>query len=310
MLEIERVTKEYRSGVRANDEVSLRVAAGEVVGLLGPNGAGKTTLVRQIVGLARPTSGSIVIDGVDVVRHPESARASCCWQPQTQAPIRGLSPVQAISLVAELRGAPRRAARARAEELIDALAIDEWSKALGFQLSGGVARLVAFAMAAAVPGKVVILDEPTNDVDPLRRRLLWRQVRDLAERGAAVLLVTHNVLEAERAVDHLALMDAGRVVAAGTPGSLKPGASAGFRLELLVEPGSSQGLLPEFVRNPVTTGRRVLADLHDGDLEAAVAWARAERRQGRVEEFSIGPTTLEDVYVRLVEQDESEEVSA
>jgi ABC-2 type transport system ATP-binding protein len=304
VLEVENVTKEYRGGVRANDGVSLRVGAGEVFGLLGPNGAGKTTLVRQIVGITCPTSGSIRIGGVDVVADPARARTSCSWQPQTQLPIRGLSPVDAISLVAELRGATRREARARADELITALSIEQWSKAFGWILSGGVARLVAFAMAAAVPGEVVILDEPTNDVDPLRRRLLWQQVRALADAGSAVLLVTHNVLEAERAVDHLALMDGGKVVASGTPGSLKPGAAAGFRLELLFEPGASIGDLPPFVTDPLVNGRRVLAEVHDGELEAAVAWARSARQSGRVEEFSIGPSTLEDVYVRLIEQEE------
>ena len=303
MLVIEDVTKEYKGGLRANDGVSLRVEAGEVVGLLGPNGAGKTTLVRQVMGLTKPTSGSITIGGVDVVRHPEASRVACCWQPQTQMPIRGLSPFQAISLVAELRGASKRAARERAEELIAALLIEEWSQSFGSVLSGGVARLVAFAMAAAVPGQVVILDEPTNDVDPLRRRLLWRQVRDLADRGSAVLLVTPNVLEAERSVDHLALMDGGRVVAAGTPGSLKPGAAAGFRLEVLYEPATTPDALPPFVRDPVVAGRRLLADVGDDDLEAAIAWARQQRAASRIEEFSIGPSTLEDVYVRLIEQE-------
>jgi len=306
VLEITDVTKEYRPGVRANDRVSVRVAAGEVVGLLGPNGAGKTTLVRQVVGLTKPTSGAITIGGVDVVRHPEAARVACSWQPQMQVPIRGLTPRQAITLTAEIRGASKRQASERADELIADLSIEEWGEAFGWVLSGGVARLVAFAMAAAVPGKVVILDEPTNDVDPLRRRLLWKQVRDLADRGAAVLLVTHNVLEAERAVDHLALMDGGRVVAAGTPGSLKPGAAAGFRLEVLYEPNAlpDAARLPAFVRDPVLAGRRLLADVADDDLETAIAWARTERTAGAVEEFSLGPSTLEDVYVRLIEQEQ------
>jgi ABC-2 type transport system ATP-binding protein len=304
VLEVESVSKEYKGGIRANDGVSLRVAAGEVVGLLGPNGAGKTTLVRQIVGLTRPTSGSITIDGVDVVRHPEAARAACSWQPQTQVPIRGLTPRQAIALVAELRGATKAQGSARADELIAALSIEEWSSAFGWVLSGGVARLVAFAMAVAVPGKVVILDEPTNDVDPLRRRLLWTQVRAVADAGSAVLLVTHNVLEAERAVEHLALMDGGRVVAAGTPGSLKPGSAAGFRLEVLYEPATQPGAPPPFAHDPVVVGRRVLADVVDDDVEVAIAWARAERAAGRVEEFSIGPTTLEDVYVRLIDHEQ------
>lgn len=305
MLRIENVTKEYKSGVRANEAVSLSVGAGEIVGLLGPNGAGKTTLVRQVIGLTRPTSGSIHIGDIDAVRNPDAARAVCSWQPQTQVPIRGLSPLQAISMVAELRGARRRDARARAHELVEALSIEEWGKATGYVLSGGVARLVAFAMAAVVPRDVVILDEPTNDVDPLRRRMLWDQVRELARRGSAVLLVTHNVLEAERAVDHLALMDGGRVLAAGTPGALKP-SEAGFRLEVLLEPDAGQQDLPAFVRDPVFSGRRILAEVDDADLDSAIAWARAGRTQGVVEEFSVGPTTLEDVYVRLIKDQERE----
>jgi ABC-2 type transport system ATP-binding protein len=301
MLRIDGVTKVFKSGVRANDGVSLEVGSGEVVGLLGPNGAGKTTLVRQVVGLTKPNAGAITIDGVDVVRHPEAARVACSWQPQATVGIGGLTPRHAISLIAELRGAAPGVARARADALLAALHIEEWANKVGALVSGGVARLVAFAMAAAVPGKVVILDEPTNDVDPLRRRLLWDQVRDLADRGAAVLLVTHNVLEAERAVDHLALMDGGRVIAAGTPASLKP-ANAGFRLEVLAEPGTPIEA-PAFAHDAVLGGRRLLATIDESDLDAAIAWARAERAGGRVEEFSVGPTTLEDVYVRLVEQE-------
>lgn len=85
----------------------------------------------------------------------------------------------------------------------------------------GIRRLVGYCMAAVAPGKIVILDEPTNDVDPLRRRLLWREIRSPADSGTAVLLITHNVLEAERAVDALAIIDKGRVVGTGTPSSLK-----------------------------------------------------------------------------------------
>src|SRR4051794_6488801 len=162
MLSIEDVTKEHRRGskvVVANDGITLHVAAGEVFGMLGPNGAGKTTLVRQIVGLTVPTAGRIRIGDVDVVADPSAARARCSWQPQDQAPIRALNPMQALRLVGEIRGASRRDAKARATRLIDALDMGEWAGTPGTVLSGGVSRLVAFAMAATVPGDVVILDE-------------------------------------------------------------------------------------------------------------------------------------------------------
>ena len=127
--------------------------------------------------------------------------------------------------------------RLREQALIRELRAEAWANKGGEALSGGVRRLVAFCMAAVVPGQVIILDEPTNDVDPLRRRLLWQQVRLLADRGSAVLLVSHNVLEAERSVDRLAIIDRGKVIGSGTPGSMKNGDGDYLRLELLLEPG-------------------------------------------------------------------------
>src|SRR5439155_11272610 len=103
----------------------------------------------------------------------------------------------------------------------DRFELGQWANRTITELSGGVARLVAFCMAAVAAGRVVILDEPTNDVDPLRRKLLWREVRALADAGSAVLLVTHNVLEAERCVDRLAIIDHGRAVGEGTPATMK-----------------------------------------------------------------------------------------
>src|SRR5262245_5040452 len=196
VLHIEHLTKVYRKGVRANDDVSLDVAAGEVVGLLGHNGAGKTTLLNQVIGLTRPTAGSIRIDDVDVVADPARARRACSLQPQSHAPLDGVTPRQAIELMARIRGASRRRARERTTELIAGLNLEAWANTAGQHLSGGIRRLTAFCMAAAEPGRVVMLDEPTNDVDPMRRRLLWRQIRALAaDEGCAVLMVTHGVIE-------------------------------------------------------------------------------------------------------------------
>jgi ABC-2 type transport system ATP-binding protein len=299
LLEIDRVTKIYKGGVKANDDISLNVQQGEVFGLLGPNGAGKTTLISQILGLAAPTSGAIRVDGTDVVRKPAVARQSCSYQPQAGVPIDGLTPTQAIELAGRLRGGARDAVRERAHHLIDALALGEWERK-AIPLSGGVMRLVSFCMAAAVPGRIVILDEPTNDIDPLRRKMLWRQVRDLADGGSAVLLVTHNVLEAERCVDRLAIIDGGRVVGSGTPAALKAETADWLHLELVLEPGSSEPMTPAFMRRPALAGRRLIGEVSGTSLPQAIEWATDMRRQGLVEEFSIGPATLEDVYVRHV----------
>jgi ABC-2 type transport system ATP-binding protein len=299
VLDVVDVTKRYRKGPLANDGITLAVEAGEVFGLLGPNGAGKTTLIGQVLGLLRPTSGSILVDGVDVVASPAVARQACSYQPQSSAPVDNLTPREAIELVGRLRGGAPDTVSRRATALLAALDLSEWEDRLT-ALSGGVARLVAFCMAAVVPGKVVVLDEPTNDVDPLRRKLLWTQVRALADEGAAVVLVTHNVLEAERCVDRLAIIDHGRVQAAGTPAGLKAELGSGLRLELVLEPGASAPPAPAFAGATVAAGRRVFVDVALADLPSAVTWATALQDGGAVAEFGVGPASLEDVYVRRV----------
>jgi ABC-2 type transport system ATP-binding protein len=300
LLEIDNVTKVYRGRVVANDGISLSVRTGEVFGLLGPNGAGKTTLVNQIIGLALPTSGAIRISGADVVANPGYARQACSFQAQTQVPIAGLSAMQAIELVGRIRGGGRKPVRRRALELIDRLEIGEWADSMGATFSGGVRRLVAFCMAVVVPGRIVILDEPTNDVDPLRRRLLWREVQSVAEMGSSVLLVTHNVLEAERAVDRLAIVDRAKVVGTGTPASLKEHDGEYMRLELVLEPGAESPEPPDFLPHTITSNRRLIARVEESSVPRAIEWARDLRDGGVVEEFLLGPTTLEDVYVRTV----------
>ena len=300
LLEISGLTKTYRRGARANDGVDLAVDAGEVYGLLGHNGAGKTTLVNQVVGLLLPDAGTITLAGRDVIADPAFARKACSIQPQATLPINGLTPNQAVELIGRLRGGRAADVRARRDALFAALDIGEWAAKDGAKLSGGVRRLVGFAMAAVAPGRLVILDEPTNDVDPVRRRLLWAQVRALGDEGAAVLLVTHNVVEAERAVDRLAILDHGRVIETGTPGELKERVADDLRLELVLEPGMALGDVPTFVLGAVGSGQRHVATIPTTAAGEAVAWAEALKRGGRVEEYRLGPATLEDVYVALV----------
>lgn len=300
LLEINQLCKVYRGGVKANDNISLSVREGEVFGLLGPNGAGKTTVVNQIIGLTVPTSGSISIAGIDVVAKPGYARQACSVQAQTQVPIAGLTAIQAIELVGRIRGGGATRVRQQTSELIDRLEIGEWKDKMGVTFSGGVRRLVAFCMAVVVPGRIVILDEPTNDIDPLRRRLLWQEVRNLAEMGSAVLLVTHNVLEAERVVNRLAIIDQGRVIGQGTPATLKESEGESLRLELILEPDTEPPQPPDFLIQSLTSNRRMIGKVGKDHITTAIEWARNLKEEGVVEEFSLGPTTLEDAYIRMV----------
>ena len=277
VLAIEDLHKHFGSGahtVRANAGVTMQVGAGEVVGLLGHNGAGKTTLVNQVVGLLRPTSGSIRLDGVDAVANPALARRLTNVQAQANVPITGLTPLLAIDLVGRMRGGRPRQTRRRAEELIEALDLGEWAMTPAQKVSGGIARLTAFAMCAVVPGRLVILDEPTNDVDPVRRRLLWDQIRLLADAGSAVLLVTHNVREAERAVDRLTVLEVSR--------------THGRRFE---SPAGMTLTQHDAVRASVAVPSDRTAQ--------AVEWAAHALKDGAIERYELAPISLEDVYVDL-----------
>ncbi|MFR9676998.1 ABC transporter ATP-binding protein [Streptomyces sp. TR06-5] len=303
MLLIEDLVKSYKRGARANDGISLRVDAGEVVGLLGHNGAGKTTLINQVAGLVLPTSGTISVDGCDPVAEPSRVRRMVSVMPQAHAPLAAVTPRQAIRSMARIRGLSKQDGIAKTEELIDALELAEWADVTGEKLSGGVRRLTAYGMAAAGPARVVMLDEPTNDVDPVRRRLLWQQIRELAGEGRAVLLVTHNVVEAERSVDRLVVLDSGKVVAEGTPAQLRSRAVGALRLELTTADTADLPALPDHLKpaaEPVRTQRRLVVPLDSDAASDALAWAQKLREDQHIDEFALLPVGLEDVYMDLV----------
>lgn len=306
ILEVTGLTRRFGSVV-ANDEVSLQVQAGDVVGLLGHNGAGKTTLVSQLVGLLRPDAGTIRVGDADAVADPAAARRHIALQPQAQAPLDGLTPRQAIELAGRIRGLSARDSRATATSLADELDLGPWldRRALpeGGGISGGVRRLTSFAMAVAAPMPLLVLDEPTNDIDASRRRLLWEAVRRRGDEGSGVLVVTHNVAEAERVVDDLVVLHHGRVVASGSPARLRGSQDADLRLELQLLPDlGADGLpqpVPVTVRRQVQVGRRVLLTVPADEASAAVAWASELAQQGRIDGYALGPVTLEDTYLAL-----------
>jgi ABC-2 type transport system ATP-binding protein len=162
-----------------------------------------------------------------------------------------------------------------------------------------VKRLVGFAMVTVWPGQIVILDEPTNDVDPYRRRLLWDQVRRLGDDGVAVLLVTHNVLEAEKSVDRLAVIDGGKLVAEGTPSSLKAADRGRLRLQVMLAPRAPTPELPPFIEDSTRAGNNLLTVIPESEAAHGIGWAQELIGLGAAEEYALGATTLEDVYIRL-----------
>lgn len=295
----DQVTKTYDGKTMANDGLSIEVEPGEVYGLLGPNGAGKSTFVKQVMGLLKPTSGAITLGHYDLVADPDVARQLCSYLPQAQMPIDSFKSREAIQIAGLIRGGETTEIEGRSRQMMAELQIEEWRDTVGTKLSGGVRRLIGFAMATVYPGRIVFLDEPTNDVDPLRRRLLWEQIRKVADQGSAVFLVTHNVLEAEKSVDRLAIIDEGRIIAQGTPSSLKAEDRGRMRLLVMLAPGTSEIELPTFVQSSTRVGNNLATVISESDVTTGIEWAQSLAAAGVAEEYAVGATSLEDAYIRL-----------
>ena len=205
-LTINNLTKTFGT-TTANSNISVRLDPGEVTALIGHNGAGKTTFLNQIVGLTKPDAGSISYGGTDLIAHPTQARQICAIMPQVTSSLEGVTPRQAIATAVRIRGLKPKQAKRAVQETLDTLDLGDWADRPGHKLSGGIKRLTSFGMAVTAPAPIYLFDEPTNDVDPVRRELLWRMLRRRAKQGATVLIVTHNLLEVERHADRYLLFN-------------------------------------------------------------------------------------------------------
>jgi lipopolysaccharide export system ATP-binding protein len=203
-------------------DVSLAVGPGEVVGLLGPNGAGKTTCFYSIMGLVKPDSGRIMLDGDDITGLPMYRRAilGLGYLPQETSIFRGLTVSQNISAVLEM-AEPDKAARAeRLETLLDEFGLARLRDAPAMALSGGERRRCEIARALAASPSIMLLDEPFAGIDPISIADIRDLVRDLKQRGIGVLITDHNVRETLDIVDRACIIYDGRVLFAGSPQGL------------------------------------------------------------------------------------------
>ncbi|MFN3593962.1 MAG: LPS export ABC transporter ATP-binding protein [Thiobacillaceae bacterium] len=216
VLEATALRKRYRSRQVVND-VSLRVDSGEVVGLLGPNGAGKTTCFYMLVGLVRPDSGRILLDGVDITHAPvyRRAREGLCYLPQEPSIFRKLNVAENIAAVLELRGLKGAELEEHLNYLLEDLHITHLREARAVSLSGGERRRVEIARALAMQPRFVLLDEPFAGIDPISVMDIQKIVRFLVERGIGVLITDHNVRETLGICDRAYIINEGSVLAAG-----------------------------------------------------------------------------------------------
>ena len=220
-LEVISIAKSYDKRAVLSD-ISLSVGKGEVLGLLGPNGAGKTTCFYSIMGLVRPDSGRILMDGVDVTRLPMYRRAilGLGYLPQETSIFRGLTVEQNISCVLELVEPDAATRESELERLLDEFGLQRLRKSAAMALSGGERRRCEIARALAARPSIMLLDEPFAGIDPLSISDIRDLVKDLSRRGIGVLITDHNVRDTLDIVNRACIIYGGQVLFAGSPEDL------------------------------------------------------------------------------------------
>ena len=226
MLEITNLRKVYGSGKDekvAVDNISLTVKRGAFFGLLGPNGAGKSTTIHCITGIAQPTSGQILVDGVDVVKDYKLARTKVGLSPQEFNVDIFATPEQLMDYMGGYYAIPPDVRKARVDELITRFDLEEHRDVKFQKLSGGLKRRAMLGRALVHTPDLLILDEPTAGVDVEQRRDLWAYLKEMNERGKTIILTSHYLEEIQYLCNEIAIINHGRIVSQGTKEELMSG---------------------------------------------------------------------------------------
>ncbi|MGW1815244.1 ABC transporter ATP-binding protein [Streptomyces sp. NPDC002125] len=300
VIETRGLTKRFRGGQLAVDGLDLSVPAGSVFGFLGPNGSGKTTTIRMLMGLIDPTAGTAHVLGRPM---PGAARTVL---PQVGALIEGPALYGFLTGRANLGRfdsadptADPRTRRARVENALERVGLGAAAGKKAKAYSLGMKQRLGLAAALLQPRRLLVLDEPTNGLDPQGMREIRSLVRELAAEGTTVFLSSHLLDEIEQVCTHAAVMARGRLLVQGPVAALAAGARG--RLAVTTpDPGEAARILAEHgVRGLVTDGDRVSADAPPGEVELADLSAALVRGGVRVRAFGVERASLEDAFVAL-----------
>jgi ABC-2 type transport system ATP-binding protein len=302
IIEARDITRNF-GDFQAVDKLNLKIKKGEVFGFLGPNGAGKTTSINMMVGLLRPTSGQVLINGQDLEDVKKGIIGIC---PQELVLWDFLTCKESLMLMGDMYEVPRDELKLRVEKLLDDLFLQDKANTVVNQLSGGMKRRLNLAMAVVHQPEIVVLDEPSEGLDPQSRRVLWNYIRHLRdEEGKTVILTTHLMDEADRLSDRIAIIDHGKLLRLDTPSNLKKEIGEGDVVEMkLSDPAKNEEVVDILaLMDGVHSVVKVEDALNVRALDAVGKLPQiidaVETTGVHVLDLSVRQNTLEDVFIDL-----------
>ncbi len=298
------LTKRF-AGITAVDRLRVEVHPGEIFGLVGPDGAGKTTTLRMLAGVLTPDGGSATVAGCDMLRDPEAAKARLSYMPQRFGLYEDLTVDENIRFYGDVFGVPRRDQDARARHLLEAADMRPFTDRLAGKLSGGMKQKLGLICALIHRPQVILLDEPTNGVDPLSRRDFWRILYSLLDEGIAILMSTSYLDEAERC-HRVALLHQGRILFCEPPAQLKRRLQGAVLSVTSPEPRRVQHalagvdgvlnvlLVGDGVHLVVDDAGRRIPDLRERLRTAAIAFDRFDEITPTIEDLFVAATAADE----------------
>lgn len=226
MIRLDRLVKQY-GGFTAVDGIDLEIPRGTLYGFLGPNGAGKTTTMRMIAGILRPTSGRVLVAGVDVAQDPIQAKARLGFIPDRPYVYDKLSGAEFLRFVAALYGQDGPVIERRIDELLELFDLTRWKHELTESYSHGMRQKLIISSALVHRPEVIVVDEPMVGLDPRSARLLKQIFRHFVDHGGTVLMSTHTLEVAEAMCDQIAIIQGGRIAASGTMAEVRHQTASG-----------------------------------------------------------------------------------
>ena len=302
-IDVFELTKSF-PGVLAADRISFQANAGEVFGLVGPDGAGKTTTLRMLAGVLTPDSGSASVAGYDIREDPEGVKTQISYMPQRFGLYEDLTVDENIRFYADVFGISRMEREQRARQLLQAAGMGPFGNRLAGKLSGGMKQKLGLVCALIHRPRVILLDEPTNGVDPVSRRDFWHILYSLLGEGIAIVMSTAYLDEAERC-HRVALLHQGHILFCDAPSNLKMNLSGAVVAVISNEPRRLQEALAtaEGILNVVlvASGVRLIMD----SAEVRIPELRALITDANVPFESIEQVvpTIEDLFVAAVQED-------